>query len=158
MLLPLLCVPCFAQPLHPPPHTPASCPPPLPSSFACLLAFFLPSSLSFLLPSFLSFFLPSFLSSFPPSFLSFFLPSFLSFLLLSPLPPFLPPYFLRRFCFCASRVEIFNAYMHCYGCETILHRDLTLCLGCHAAGRFGYPPVPPEAGLLTDRHHCPGIP
>lgn len=58
----------------------------------------------------------------------------------------------------ANRVEIFNAYMHCYGCETILHRDLTLCLGCHAAGRFAFPPDPPDARLLSDRIHCPGEP
>eukprot|EP00903_Cladosiphon_okamuranus_P010291 g9742.t1 len=60
---------------------------------------------------------------------------------------------------CAScKVDIFNAYMHCYGCETILNRDLTLCLGCHAAGRFAFPPDPHDARLLSDRIHCPGEP
>ncbi|CAN0456286.1 unnamed protein product, partial [Ectocarpus sp. 12 AP-2014] len=58
---------------------------------------------------------------------------------------------------CAScKAEIFNAYLHCYGCETLLSRDLTLCLACHAAGRFGFSTG--AGGGCTDQHHCPGIP
>lgn len=57
----------------------------------------------------------------------------------------------------SKRGEIFNAYMHCYGCETILQKDLTLCLGCHAAGKYGFPAVAPGTRLTTDLYHCPGI-
>lgn len=56
------------------------------------------------------------------------------------------------------RGEIFNAYMHCFGCEALLSKDLNLCLGCHAAGRLAFATVPLGQNGLTDCFHCPSVP
>ena len=60
--------------------------------------------------------------------------------------------------FTFGSTELFNAYMHCYGCEVLLGKDLNLCLGCHASGRLAFPPLGEDEVGLTDRLHCPSIP
>lgn len=56
------------------------------------------------------------------------------------------------------RCELFNAYMHCFGCEVLLSKDLNLCLDCHTKGKLAFPTLGKDELGITTKCHCPSDP
>lgn len=51
--------------------------------------------------------------------------------------------------------ELWSGYMHCNGCETLLGKDVNVCLLCYSKGKLAFWKHGKESVGLTNEGHFP---